>query len=697
MFRNPETIISFDRCIGIQQNSTPVVMQSLTSSLPHPIGTALSPPTHPSSMPDWVVLTHLQQQICQIATTNSDDIELALTQVAQAIAEAFQVDGCLVIASTVSTQAPLHTAYWLPQFSPSLTWQPALTSAAFQALIEQLGPTPIVDRLTATPLIETWQAIAQKTALTIQTTVDIPLPPLGEVWGVISLMRSQPYSWTELEIQALRTVAQQLAVLLLQSQMQQQIHKQSQYQAVVNQLVLASRNAQDLNEILTLATTGTAQALGVKRGMLLRLKYWDPRLRSRPQDQPPRVRVTVTYEWLKDEDNAGSHAQQVLPSEDERLAPGSHLNQSFWLSECQLCQQVFSSSSQPTLICDRQSLEQNSVDAVAAIFHLAQLPTLLIAPLESQGTVLGFLVFQDNQPRAWQPEDLELVELVSAQVSAAMIQTETLRQVQALVEQRTAELQQSLTVQAKLYERTRQQLDQLRHLNQLKDEFLSTVSHELRTPLTSMSLAIRMLRQVGLASERSSRYLDILEQQCAQETDLINDLLALQELESKQVLLQLQELDVTVLIRELAAGFYQRWAAKGLILNLDLPDAPVIIHSDRDSLSRVILELLTNAGKYADPNTIVHLTVSSAATDSTREVVMTLCNTGAGIAPEELPHIFDKFRRGQGATHNAIQGTGLGLALVKSLVQHLNGTIAATSLALEESPTYKTCFTLTLP
>lgn len=695
MFRTQETIIPLDHGIGIQHHSTPDVMQSLTSSLPPAIRTTLSSPAHPSSMSDWVVLTQLQQQILQIATTNSRDIDSTLTQISQAIAEAFQVDGCLVIASTKAAIEPLHTAYWLPH-SPSFRWQPTISSTTFLALIQQLETTSISERLTATPFIETWQTIGQNVGLTIQTTVDIPLPPLGEISGVISLMRSHPYSWTDPDIQALRTIAQQLAVLLHQAQMQQQTHKQAQYQAVVNQLVLASRNAQDLPEILTLATTGTAQALGVKRGMLLRLKYWDPLLRSRPQDQPPRVRITVAYEWFNHEDNS-VHAWQSSRLDDQVPVLTINLNQSFWLSECQLCQQAFSNSSQPVLICDRQYFGENAGDGVAAIFHLAQLPTLLIAPLESQGTVLGFLVFQDNRPRDWQPQDIELLELVSAQVSAAMIQTETLRQVQALVEQRTAELQQSLTIQAKLYERTRQQLDQLRHLNQLKDEFLSTVSHELRTPLTSMSLAIRMLREVGIGSDRSTRYLDILEQQCAQETDLINDLLALQELESKQVLIQFQELDFTMLLRELASCFYQRWAAKGLTLNLNLPSSPVIVHSDRDSLSRVILELLTNAGKYADPNTIVHLTVSSAATDSTGEVVMTLCNTGAGIAPEELPHIFDKFRRCQGATHNAIQGTGLGLALVKSLVQHLNGTIAATSVALEQPPAYETCFTLTLP
>ncbi len=102
--------------------------------------------------------------------------------------------------------------------------------------------------------------------------------------------------------------------------------------------------------------------------------------------------------------------------------------------------------------------------------------------------------------------------MVSTQLSNAIIQSQTLRQVQGLVEERTAQLQRSLEVQAKLYEKTRQQLEQLRQLNELKDEFVSTMNHELRTPLTSMSLAIRMLRQsTALPPERQAKYLDILE------------------------------------------------------------------------------------------------------------------------------------------------------------------------------------------
>jgi signal transduction histidine kinase len=106
------------------------------------------------------------------------------------------------------------------------------------------------------------------------------------------------------------------------------------------------------------------------------------------------------------------------------------------------------------------------------------------------------------------------------------------------------------------------------------------------------------------------------------------------------------------------------------------------------------LELLTNAGKYAEPNSTVQLKIAAQAS---QQLQIALVNTGSGISEEEMPHIFDKFRRCQGMTQNAVPGTGLGLALVKSLVQHLNGSIEATSEPIEAGQSYETCFKVTLP
>jgi signal transduction histidine kinase len=126
-----------------------------------------------------------------------------------------------------------------------------------------------------------------------------------------------------------------------------------------------------------------------------------------------------------------------------------------------------------------------------------------------------------------------------------------------------------------------------------------------------------------------------------------------------------------------------------------LPISPLVLSTDASSLQRVLLELLTNAGKYSDPNQPIKLTVAARAHE---QITISLTNTGTGIAAEELPHIFDKFRRGQGQTQQAVPGTGLGLALVKSLIQHLSGTVTVASNPIGASgSTHETVFTLTLP
>ena len=110
----------------------------------------------------------------------------------------------------------------------------------------------------------------------------------------------------------------------------------------------------------------------------------------------------------------------------------------------------------------------------------------------------------------------------------------------------------------------------------------------------------------------------------------------------------------------------------------------------------MLLELLTNAGKYSASGTAAVF----EASDLAGFIVLSVSNFGPGISAADLPHIFDKFRRGTGITDQAIAGTGLGLALVKCLVQHLNGTIDVSSTPAESSEAdelWRTSFTLTLP
>jgi signal transduction histidine kinase len=532
-------------------------------------------------------------------------------------------------------------------------------------------------------------AIAQGEVITRSTLDEAPgavavlqLLQQGQVQGTLALLR-QP-TWTEPEVGQIVAVSPLVASTIAQITAHQQVHKHTQSQALMRQLTLAIRNATDLPQILPLAISGIASALQVDQGLVLRLKYWDPRP-MRSLDQIPKARVLVESEWHRPQ---GDRVVELHP-------PAPALSNSFWVADCALCSQMFTTAAAPLALTDHTDFPTLlATTKLAPIFHPQTMPAVLLVPLESKHRILGFLVLQQYHPRHWQPAEIALAELVAAQLAAAIIQTETLRQVESLVEERTAQLQQSLELQAKLYDITRKQIEKLRQMNQRADEFLSTLSHELRTPLTSMMLTIRMLREAELTPDRRQRYLNILEQQCTQETNLINDLLALQELETNQVSMQWEMVDLQQILADRIQSFEHQWAAKGLQLTVSAPSQPIWFKTDRASLNRILLELFTNAGKYADPHTPVRLTVIQSAEGG---FILTVVNQGAGIPPTELPHIFEKFRRCQGVTQKAIPGTGLGLALVKSLIQHLKGTITATSEPIADLPSAETCFTVTLP
>lgn len=635
---------------------------------------------------------YLGQQINELILSDAT-LETVLQQMAHLLGEAFQVDCCLVTIASFSQFDRTQIGRW---YAPTATVMPLPQPSLRVEQLAKMMPTATnfkaFDAVNAdSTTVKQWQHLLPE----IEAILQIPVFCQGKLNGVVSLIRFQPHQWSESETKRATAITSSLALAFshlaqtkIISSLQQQVHQSERDKNLLNSLTTASRSSMELNSFLQQAIAGMAQTLAASRGFIILLKYVDPLFKTRAREKIPKAKATVVCEWSQNDDSGVSTSDQT----------NTILNQSFWISESILCQLAFTKFPNAIVVSDCHDLPPiDPASDAAQFFDFSQLPSLLMLPLESQGTVLGFLVLQHSQVRHWQPEELSLAELVSAQLSTTIIQNQTLRQVQSLVDERTTQLQRSLEVQGKLYEKTRQQIDQLRHLNSLKDEFLSTMSHELRTPLTSMSLAIRMLRQPGINPERQAKYLDILEQQCTQEINLINDLLKLQQLESNQTPLKLETIDIKLKMKDLAQSFTQTWAEKGIAINLDLPKTLLLFQTDAESFERILQELLTNAGKYSDPDTTVVLKVAHQAERGLDRIVLTLTNIGSGISLEDIDHIFDKFRRGQGITQQAIQGTGLGLALVKCLVQQLNGNIDATSDRLKDSSAYETCFTLTLP
>jgi PAS domain S-box-containing protein len=248
--------------------------------------------------------------------------------------------------------------------------------------------------------------------------------------------------------------------------------------------------------------------------------------------------------------------------------------------------------------------------------------------------------------------------------------------------------------QARLYQASQAQVEDLAKLNQLKDDFLSTVSHELRTPMSNIKMAIQMLK-LSPTPERSQRYLEILQAECNRETELINDLLDLQRLEAESYPLELtEEVNLPEWIPDIVEPFYSRAQDHQQILQVELaPDLTTLI-SDYAGLGRIIAELLNNACKYTPGGGGIVLRVTQQQDNNesgkidlpevkpnANQVPMTVftISNQAEIPAEELPHLFEKFYRVPKADLWQQGGTGLGLALVQKLVEQMKGTIQVTS------------------
>ncbi|MBE9205507.1 GAF domain-containing protein [Nostoc sp. LEGE 06077] len=628
----------------------------------------------------------LVQKINHIIANNSATT-LMLQEIARLLGDAFKVDCCcLVTVSTSEASAESIAVNWCSDEYLAMP-HPSQLFSTDQLLMD----LPVVQCAAEPFTIEDISTIqnslvvgCQHLPLPIRSVLAIPTRFAGQNNGVISLIKFQPYNWSESEKELLNFVESSCAIAFSQvsqvqliAAQQQDLQKSEQHQSLIKQLTILSRSNLELNQMLQLAISSTAESLQADRGLLILLKYTDPLFRTQPKKQIPKAKATIVAEWNRNTPSASK--SDVAP-------------QSFLISECGLCQRVFTDSGKAVIIDDSTDL-QDTLTAVS-LFTLDVLPAVLLVPLENQGKVLGFIVLQQATARNWQLPDLNLVEMVCAQMSNAIIQSQTLRQVQTLVDERTAKLQSSLELQAKLHEKTRQYVEQLRELNHLKDEFLSNMSDRLRYPLTNMQMSIKNLRLPGIQPDRQARYMDILEQECTKEINLINDLLTLQKLESKQERPQFETIDLNTRIQALASNLNAKLAAKTLSINLDLPQDSLKIQTELESFNRILQELLTNACTYSEPETVIHVQAFHRVEQLIDQVIIKVTNIGRGISEEEATYIFDRFRRGKGGRWTP--GTGLGLALAKSLVQHLNGAIAVESTQIPDSQQSQVCFTLTL-
>jgi PAS domain S-box-containing protein len=225
--------------------------------------------------------------------------------------------------------------------------------------------------------------------------------------------------------------------------------------------------------------------------------------------------------------------------------------------------------------------------------------------------------------------------------------------------------------------------------NRLKDEFLATASHELRTPLTAVVGWSRMLRAGKLDAENSARALETIERNATLQTKLIDDLLDVSRIITGKLILDRRAIEMAHVVSDAVNTVSPAADAKHITIetSFDAEAGPVL--GDANRLQQVVWNLLSNAVKFTPKNGSIE--VSLQRVDSQTEI--SVRDSGEGISSDFLPYVFDRFRQGDGKTTRTHSGLGLGLAIVRQLVELHGGTVKAHS----DGPGLGATFTLQLP
>jgi signal transduction histidine kinase/DNA-binding response OmpR family regulator len=224
----------------------------------------------------------------------------------------------------------------------------------------------------------------------------------------------------------------------------------------------------------------------------------------------------------------------------------------------------------------------------------------------------------------------------------------------------------------------------------MKNEFVSMVSHELRTPLTSIKGYVDLIvdGDAGEINETQREFLEIVQENSDRLVALINDMLDISRIESGRVHLRIEPLEVGDIIQGVADTFRTYAAQSGVDLSQSVPRSLPRMAGDRDRVGQVLMNLVSNAVKYSPGGG----SVTVEAHKRGGFVAISVTDTGLGISPENLSQLFTKFFRVDSSLTREIGGSGLGLSIVKSVVELMGGTVSVTSQEGEGST-----FTFTVP
>ncbi|BAZ16427.1 adenylate cyclase carrying two-component hybrid sensor and regulator domains [Calothrix sp. NIES-4071] len=460
----------------------------------------------------------------------------------------------------------------------------------------------------------------------ISSSLVVPLILRQELMAVLALHQcDSSRMWSDDEVKLVMMVADQAALALSQAYAYEQVRALAQREALINTITSAIRSSLNQQDIFAAITQQLGQALQVN-GCVLSL--WT--------EEDEYVQCVGLYESNDNhlDENIQHDILSQLPLSSAPIRENPILLHMLRTLE-------------PVVVTD-----MNNCPPELSGFDLplrGRSRSLIVVPLLADGKSIGSITLrQDNKARKWLNTEIELASSVAAQAAIAV-------------------------QQSRLYQKTREQAERLLELDRQKTEFFQNISHEFRTPITLIQgpLESAVANKEGLSYAQST----IALRNSRRLLRLVNQLLDLQRLDAGRMQPTFRKCDLVEFTSQIVESFRTYCEKKGLQLVSKLSQCPAV-YLDMEKFDKVLYNLLSNAMKFTPDGG----TISVELVSNKQNCILQVRDTGIGIIKQQLPHLFERFRQAEGSENRSYEGSGLGLALVKELVELHGGEVTVDSV-----------------
>jgi signal transduction histidine kinase/ActR/RegA family two-component response regulator len=307
-------------------------------------------------------------------------------------------------------------------------------------------------------------------------------------------------------------------------------------------------------------------------------------------------------------------------------------------------------------------------DGYREVVKTERIVTVMVVPITIDERIEGLLYVDNRTPRPFTDHDEAILTELADHAAIAI------RNVRLLAREHRAR-------------------EEAEAANRMKDEFLATLSHELRTPLNAVLGWAVTLRTARLDPATSARALEAIERNARAQSQLIEDLLDISRIVSGKLRLEVRIMDPITVVEAAIEAMRPAAASKDLALVATLDPRAGPVWGDPDRLQQVVWNLLSNAIKFTPKGGRVDVRLHQV--DASVEIAVS--DTGQGIAPSLLPHVFERFRQADSSSTRTQGGLGIGLALVRHLVELHGGTVTAESPGVDQGATFRARLPLVRP